>query len=120
MTKRIFVAGHNGMVGRAIVRQLEAAGDCEIITRSRAELDLLSQRNVQSFFTEAGIDQVYLAAAKVGGIQANNNLPAEFIYENLMIEANVIHGAHCANVQKLLFLGTFWIVCHLKVIVCQF
>lgn len=106
MTGRIFVAGHNGMVGRAIVRQLEAAGDCEIITRSRAELDLLSQRDVQSFFRDSDVDQVYLAAAKVGGIQANNNFPAEFIYENLMIEANVIHGAHLANVQKLLFLGS--------------
>lgn len=106
MTRRIFVAGHNGMVGRAIVRQLEAAGDCEIITRSRTELDLLSQSDVQAFFKDAVIDQVYLAAAKVGGIQANNNFPAEFIYENLMVEANVIHGAHCANVQKLLFLGS--------------
>ena len=106
MTKRIFVAGHNGMVGRAIVRQLEATSDCEIITRSRTALDLLSQSDVQAFFKDARIDKVYLAAAKVGGIQANNNLPAEFIYENLMIEANVIHGAHCANVQKLLFLGS--------------
>ena len=106
MTKRIFVAGHNGMVGRAIVRQLEATGDCEIITRSRAELDLLSQLDVRAFFKDARIDQVYLAAAKVGGIQANNNFPAEFIYENLMIEANVIHGAHLADVQKLLFLGS--------------
>ena len=106
MTRRIFVAGHNGMVGRAIVRQLEAVGDCEIITRSRAELDLMSQRDVQMFFKDAGIDQVYLAAAKVGGIQANNNFPAEFIYENLMIEANIIHAAHLADVQKLLFLGS--------------
>lgn len=106
MTRRIFVAGHNGMVGRAIVRQLEASSNCEIITRSRTELDLLSQSDVQSFFKDAVIDQVYLAAAKVGGIQANNDLPAEFIYENLMIEANVIQGAHCANVQKLLFLGS--------------
>ena len=106
MTKRIFVAGHNGMVGRAIVRQLKVAGDCEIVTRRRATLDLLSQSDVQAFFKDAQIDQVYLAAAKVGGIQANNNFPAEFIYENLMIEANVIHGAHCANVQKLLFLGS--------------
>ncbi|MDA8751825.1 GDP-L-fucose synthase, partial [Planktomarina temperata] len=106
MTKRIFVAGHNGMVGRAIVRQLEAAGDCEIITRSRAELDLLSQSDVQGFFRGTDVDQVYLAAAKVGGIQANNNFPAEFIYENLMIEANIIHAAHLADVQKLLFLGS--------------
>ena len=106
MTKRIFVAGHNGMVGRAIMRQLEAAGDCEIITRSRAELDLLSQSDVQGFFRDVDVDQVYLAAAKVGGIQANNNFPAEFIYENLMIEANIIHAAHLVDVQKLLFLGS--------------
>lgn len=106
MTKRIFVAGHNGMVGRAIVRQLEAAGDCEIITRSRAELDLLSQSDVQGFFRDADVDQVYLAAAKVGGIQANNNFPAEFIYENLMVETNIIHTAHMADVEKLLFLGS--------------
>lgn len=105
MSKRIFVAGHNGMVGRAIVRQL-ATMDCEVITRSRAELDLLSQRDVRAFFAAEKIDQVYLAAAKVGGIQANNNFPAEFLYENLMIEANIIHAAHMANVQKLLFLGS--------------
>ena len=106
MTKCIFVAGHNGMVGRSIVRQLEATGDCEIITRSRAELDLLSQADVRTFFETTGIDEVYLAAAKVGGIQANNNFPAEFLFENLMIEANIIHGAHMASVQKLLFLGS--------------
>ena len=106
MTKRIFVAGHNGMVGSAIVRQLEATGDCEIITRSRAKLDLLSQIDVQGFFRHTDVDQVYLAAAKVGGIQANNNFHAEFIYENLMIEANIIHAAHLADVQKLLFLGS--------------
>lgn len=103
---RIFVAGHNGMVGRAIVRQLEEKGTCQIVTRSRAELDLLDQRDVKSFFQREAIDAVYLAAAKVGGIYANNAFPAEFIYENLMIEANVIHGAHLANVQKLLFLGS--------------
>jgi GDP-L-fucose synthase len=102
---RIFVAGHNGMVGRAIVRQLQAAG-CEVVTRSRSELNLLSQADVQAFFEAADIDQAYLAAAKVGGIQANNNFPAEFLYENLMIEANIIHSAHVAGVQKLLFLGS--------------
>ncbi|OUS09146.1 GDP-fucose synthetase [Rhodobacterales bacterium 52_120_T64] len=106
MTKRIYVAGHNGMVGRAIVRNLEADSDCEIITRSRSELDLLSQADVQAFFKNTQIDQVYLAAAKVGGIQANNNFPAEFLYENLMIEANIIHSAHVAGIQKLLFLGS--------------
>jgi len=103
--KRVFVAGHNGMVGSAIVRQLEAT-DCEILTRSRGELDLLSQADVQAFFEAQRIDQVYLAAAKVGGIQANNSFPAEFLYENLMIESNIIHAAHMANVQKLLFLGS--------------
>ena len=102
---RIFVAGHNGMVGRAIVRQLEGAG-CEVVTRRRGELNLLSQVDVQAFFEAADIDQVYLAAAKVGGIQANNNFPAEFLYENLMIEANIIHSAHIVGVQKLLFLGS--------------
>jgi len=102
--KRVYVAGHNGMVGRAIVRQLGT--DCEVITRSRAELDLLSQADVRSFFETVKIDEVYLAAAKVGGIQANNNFPAEFLFENLMIEANIIHGAHLAGVQKLLFLGS--------------
>lgn len=94
------------MVGRAIVRKLEGQGTCQIVTRSRAELDLLDQRDVTSFFQREAIDAVYLAAAKVGGIYANNTFPAEFIYENLMIEANVIHGAHLANVQKLLFLGS--------------
>ena len=102
---RIFVAGHNGMVGRAIVRQLQGAG-CEVVTRSRAELDLISQADVKAFFEAAKIDQVYLAAAKVGGIQANNNFPAEFLYENLMIEANIMHSAHIVGVQKLLFLGS--------------
>lgn len=102
---RIFVAGHKGMVGRAIARQLQGAG-CEVVTRSRAELDLISQADVKAFFEAAKIDQVYLAAAKVGGIQANNNFPADFLYENLMIEANIIHSAHVAGVQKLLFLGS--------------
>lgn len=105
MTNRIFVAGHNGMVGRAIVRQLQTT-DCEIITRSRTDLDLLSQADVKAFFQNTKVDQVYLAAAKVGGIQANNNFPAEFLFENLMIEANIIHAAHLSGVQKLLFLGS--------------
>ena len=102
----MFVAGHNGMVGRAIVRQLEAQGTCEILTQNRRDLNLLNQQDVSEFFQSEAIDAVYLAAAKVGGIQANNNFPAEFIYENLMIQANIIHGAHCANVHKLLFLGS--------------
>ncbi|MDD8059328.1 GDP-L-fucose synthase [Shewanella metallivivens] len=104
--KKIFVAGHNGMVGSAIVRQLQAQGDVEIITRSRTELDLTNQQAVADFFAGSGIEQVYLAAAKVGGIHANNTYPAEFIYQNLMIECNIIHGAYKAGVQKLLFLGS--------------
>ena len=107
MTKqRIFVAGHKGMVGSALVRQLENNANAELITRSRAELNLLDQAAVQAFFKQENIEQVYLAAAKVGGIHANNTYPAEFIYENLMIEANIIHSAHMAGVQKLLFLGS--------------
>lgn len=103
---RIYVAGHRGMVGSAIVRQLKAQGGCEILTRTHAELDLTDQAAVQRFFEAERIDQVYLAAAKVGGIHANNTYPAEFIYDNLMIECNIIHGAHSAGVQKLLFLGS--------------
>jgi GDP-L-fucose synthase len=104
--KRIFVAGHNGMVGSAIVRQLEKAGEVEIVIRSRKELDLLNQQAVSDFFQNEKIDQVYLAAAKVGGIHANSTYPADFIYENLMIECNIIHSAHMANIQQLLFLGS--------------
>ncbi len=103
--KTIFVAGHRGMVGSAIVRQLEQHG-AKIITATRAQLDLASQTEVQAFFAGNRIDQVYLAAAKVGGIHANNTYPAEFIYENLMIEANIIHAAHRSDVQQLLFLGS--------------
>lgn len=104
--KRIFVAGHNGMVGSAIVRQLAQCNDVEIITRSRSELDLLNQNAVNDFFAAEQIDQVYLAAAKVGGIHANNTYPAEFIYQNLIMECNIIHAAHLNNVQHLLFLGS--------------
>jgi len=114
---RIYVAGHRGMVGSAIVRQLTGScqrgstGDNEsvapqIITRTHAELDLVDQQAVNAFFAEERPDQVYLAAAKVGGIHANNTYPAEFIYQNLMIEANIIHAAHTHGVQKLLFLGS--------------
>lgn len=103
---RIYVAGHRGMVGSAIVRQLAAQGGCEIVTRTHAELDLTDQVAVRRFFEIERIDQVYLAAAKVGGIHANNTYPAEFIYENLMMECNVIHSAHQAGVQKVLFLGS--------------
>ena len=106
MKKRVFVAGHQGMVGSAIVRALEKAGDAEIITRTRSELDLLDQAAVFRFFNQHTVDEVYLAAAKVGGIWANNTYPAEFIYQNLIIEANIIHGAFEAGVRKLLFLGS--------------
>lgn len=104
--KNIFVAGHKGMVGSAIVRQLNQQANVNIITADRSELDLCSQVAVNEFFAAHKIDQVYLAAAKVGGIQANNTLPAEFIYNNLMIETNIIHAAHTNNVQQLLFLGS--------------
>jgi GDP-L-fucose synthase len=103
---RIFVAGHRGMVGSAIVRLLRARGDCTIVTRSHAELDLCNQRQVDEFFAVQAIDQVYLAAARVGGIHANNTYPAEFIWQNLMIEANVVHSAWRAGVQRLLLLGS--------------
>jgi GDP-L-fucose synthase len=103
---RIFVAGHRGMVGSAIVRQLEASGHTNIITRTRSELDLTNQQAVVDFFQVEKLDQVYLSAAKVGGIVANSNFPADFIYENLMIQCNVIHSAHIAGIQKLLFLGS--------------
>ena len=104
--QRVFVAGHRGMVGSAIVRQLEQRADIELVLRDRTQLDLLDGNAVQAFFRDNQIDQVYLAAAKVGGIVANNTYPAEFIYQNLMIEANIIHAAHLSGVQKLLFLGS--------------
>lgn len=106
LNQRIFVAGHRGMVGSAIVRQLQAKGYINIIVATHAELDLCSQVAVNDFFKTHQIDQVYLAAAKVGGIHANNEYPADFIYQNLMIEANVIHAAHVNDVQKLMFLGS--------------
>ena len=107
MTKqRIFVAGHRGMVGSAIVRQLEQRGDVDVIVRTRDELNLLDSKAVQDFFASERIDQVYLAAAKVGGIVANNTYPAEFIRDNLAIQTNVIHSAWKHGTRKLVFLGS--------------
>lgn len=103
---KIYVAGHRGMVGSAIIRALERHGQTNIVTRTHAELDLIDQAAVRDFFKLERLDQVYLAAAKVGGIHANNTYPAEFIYENLMVEANVIHEAWRAGIKKLLFLGS--------------
>ena len=102
---KIFIAGHRGMVGSAISRLLKTE-DVEIITKEKSELNLLNQRDVSNFFKKEKIDQVYLAAAKVGGIYANNNYPAEFIYENLMIQSNVIHNTFLSGIKKLLFLGS--------------
>ena len=103
---RIFVAGHRGMVGTAMCRQLEKKTDVQLITRTRSELDLCDQTAVKDFFKNEKPDEVILAAAKVGGIHANNTYPAEFIYENIQIQNNVIHAAHLNNVQKLLFMGS--------------
>jgi len=105
-TKNIFVAGHNGMVGSSIVRQLKKDSTNNILVKNRNELDLTNQEQVNQYFNNNAIDEVYLAAAKVGGIYANDKYPAEFIYENLMIEANIIHAAHISGIQKLLFLGS--------------
>ncbi|BDT78426.1 GDP-L-fucose synthase [Polynucleobacter yangtzensis] len=106
LNQRIYVAGHRGMVGSAIVRNLQAKGYKNIITRTHAELDLTNQAAVENFFKTEKPDQVYLAAAKVGGIYANNTFPAEFIYDNLMVQNNVIHQAFVSGVKKLLFLGS--------------
>jgi nucleoside-diphosphate-sugar epimerase len=103
---RVYVAGHRGMVGSAIVRALRARGASDIITRTHAELDLADQQAVRGFLAKEKPDHVVLAAAKVGGIHANNTYPAEFIYENLMMEANVVHESHRAGVKRLLFLGS--------------
>ena len=104
--KKVYIAGHQGMVGSAIARQLEQRPDIELIFRTRAQLDLSDQAAVREFFASEQIDEVYMAAAKVGGIHANSTYPAEFIYENLIVECNIIHSAHLENVDKLLFLGS--------------
>jgi len=103
---KIYVAGHSGMVGSAIVRKLQKQGYQNLILRTHADLDLTNQAAVENFFVTEKLDQVYLAAARVGGIYANNTYPAEFIYQNLMMEANVIHQAFVSGVKKLLFLGS--------------
>ena len=103
---RIYIAGHNGMVGSAIMRYLKKKGNVDLIFKNRKDLDLTNQRAVQSFFKKEKIDQVYLAAARVGGIYANNTFPGEFIYQNLMIQSNVIHSAFLNGVKKILFLGS--------------
>ena len=106
LKQKIYVAGHRGMVGSAIVRNLQEKGFSNIVTRTHAELDLTNQAQVASFFKQENPDQVYLAAAKVGGIHANNTYPAEFIYDNLMVQNNVIHQAFVSGVKKLMFLGS--------------
>ena len=106
LNQKIYVAGHRGMVGSAIVRNLQAKGFTNIVARTHAQLDLTNQQAVSAFFEIEKPEQVYLAAAKVGGIHANNTYPAEFIYDNLMVQNNVIHQAFLNGVQKLLFLGS--------------
>ena len=103
---KIYVAGHKGMVGSALVRVLQKNNETNLVTKSKKELNLVNQEKVQEFFQKEKFDQVYLAAAKVGGIHANNTFPAEFIYENIMIQANIIHSAFLNKVKKLLFLGS--------------
>lgn len=103
---KIYIAGHQGMVGSAIVRLLTKLGYHNLITADRSELDLLSQQQVVDFFVRQQPEYVFLAAAKVGGIQANNNYPADFIYNNLMIQSHVVHAAHQANIKRLLLLGS--------------
>lgn len=102
----IYVAGHTGMVGSAIVRELKKSGYLNIITKTHKELDLCNQKEVEKFFKENKIDYVFLSAAKVGGIIANSNYPSDFMYENIMLEMNVIHSAFVNNIKKLLFLGS--------------
>lgn len=106
LQSKIFVTGHRGMVGSALVRRLQLAGYTNILVRTHAELDLLSQPAVHQFLADQQPDYIFMAAAKVGGIQANNTFRADFIYQNLMMEANLVHGAHLAGVQRLMFLGS--------------
>ncbi|HEX6398578.1 MAG TPA: GDP-L-fucose synthase, partial [Steroidobacteraceae bacterium] len=103
---RILVTGHRGMVGSALLRRLQAGGYRNLLTRSRQELDLLDQRAVHEFLTSVQPNYIFMAAARVGGIQANDTYRADFLYQNLVMEANVIHGAHLAGVQRLMFLGS--------------
>ena len=103
---RIYVAGHNGMVGSAVVRRLREEGYTRLILRTRGELNLADQRIVQAFLQEETPEYVFICAAKVGGIQANNVFPAEFIYQNLQIQNNLIHFSYINNVKRLLFLGS--------------
>ena len=105
-SKKIYVAGHGGLVGSAIVRRLRTGGYENIVTRTREQLDLLNQMAVNAFMAAEKPDYIFVAAAKVGGIQANNEFRADFIYQNLMIEANLIHAAHATDVQRLIFLGS--------------
>ncbi|MEX8519815.1 MAG: GDP-L-fucose synthase family protein [Leptothrix sp. (in: b-proteobacteria)] len=106
LNRKIYVTGHRSMVGSALVRRLHEGGYTNIFTRSRSELDLLDQRAVHAFLAQEKPDYIFIAAAKVGGIQANNQYRADFLYQNLLIEANLIHGAHLAGVQRLMFLGS--------------
>ena len=105
-SSKIYVAGHRGMVGSAIVRKLEAEGFMHIICRTSSELDLRDQARVNAFFEEEKPDYVFLAAAKVGGIFANNKYRGSFIYDNIMIQSNIIHASYLCGVKKLLFLGS--------------
>jgi GDP-L-fucose synthase len=106
MPTNIYIAGHNGMVGSAIFRKISKDSNVNLITASKNELNLIDQKDVNNFFKNSKIDQVYLAAGRVGGIHANNEYPAEFIYENIMIQANIIHASHKNDINKLLFLGS--------------
>ena len=106
LDSKIYLAGHNGLVGSAIMRNLQERGYTNIITKTSNDLDLRRQKEVEDFFEKEKLDYVFLAAAKVGGIHANNTYPAEFLYDNLMIESNIIHSAYLSGVEKLLFLGS--------------